>query len=108
MYVWQVKHELKRSAGSDVLLSPIYAFRIEDVESGTTSTSYHPIVQLLQQVLSEDQFNSIFGSSAVLDGFSPSGTYRINGNSDDLSAAISLLNQITNGTASITNVEVQD
>ena len=108
VYVWQVKHELTTTAGSDELLSPIYAFRIEDVGSGTTSTSYHPIIQILKQVLSEDQFNSIFGSSAVLDGFSPSGTYRINGDSDDLSAAISLLNQITNGTASITNVEVQD
>ena len=108
VYVWQVKHELTTTAGSDELLSPIYAFRIQDLGSGSTSTSYHPIVQLLQQVLSEDQFNSLFGSSAVLDGFSPSGTYRINGDSDDLSAAISQLNQITNGTASITNVEVQD
>ena len=108
VYVWQVKHELTTTAGSDELLSPIYAFRIQDLGSGSTSTSYHPIVQLLQQVLSEDQFNSLFGSSAVLDGFSPSGTYRINGDSDDLSAAISLLNQITNGTASITNVEIQD
>ena len=108
VYVWQVKHELTTTAGSDELLSSIYAFRIQDVASGTTTTSYHPIVQILQQVLSEDQFNSLFGSSAVLDGFSPSGTYRINGDSDDLSAAISLLNQITNGTASITNVEVQD
>ena len=108
VYEWHVKHELTTTAGSDELLSPIYAFRIEDVGSGTTSTSYHPIIQTLKQVLSEDQFNSIFGSSAVLDGFSPSGTYRINGDSDDLSAAISLLNQITNGTASITNVEVQD
>ena len=108
VYVWQVKHELTTTAGSDELLSPIYAFRIQDLGSGSTSTSYHPVVQILQQVLSEDQFNSLFGSSAVLDGFSPSGTYRINGDSDDLSAAISLLNQITNGTASITNVEVQD
>ena len=108
VYVWQVKHELTTTAGSDELLSPIYAFRIQDVGSGSTSTSYHPIVQILQQVLSEDQFNSLFGSSAVLDGFSPSGTYRINGDSDDLSATISLLNQVTNGTASITNVEVQD
>jgi len=108
VYVWQVKHELTTTAGSDELLSPIYAFRIQDLGSGSVSTSYHPVVQILQQVLSEDQFNSLFGSSAVLDGFSPSGTYRINGDSDDLSAAISLLNQITNGTASITNVEVQD
>ena len=108
VYVWQVKHELTTTAGSDELLSPIYAFRIQDLGSGSASTSYHPVVQILQQVLSEDQFNSLFGSSAVLDGFSPLGTYRINGDSDDLSAAISLLNQITNGTASITNVEVQD
>ena len=108
VYVWQVKHELTTTAGSDELISPIYAFRIQDLGAGSASTSYHPVVQILQQVLSEDQFNSIFGSSAVLDGFSPSGTYRINGDSDDLSAAISLLNQITNGTASITNVEVQD
>ena len=108
VYVWQVKHELTTTAGSDELLSPIYAFRIQDLGSGSTPISYHPVVQILQQVLSEDQFNSLFGSSAVLDGFSPSGTYRINGDSDDLSAAISLLNQITNGTASITNVEVQD
>jgi hypothetical protein len=108
VYVWQVKHELTTTAGSDELLSPIYAFRIQDLGFGSASTSYHPVVQILQQVLGEDQFNSLFGSSAVLDGFSPSGTYRINGDSDDLSAAISLLNQITNGTASITNVEVQD
>ena len=108
VYVWQVKHELITTAGSDELLSPINAFSIHDVGSGTTTTSYHPIVQILQQVLSEAQFNSLFGPSAVLDGFSPSGTYRINGDSDDLSAAISLLNRITNGTASITNVEVQD
>ena len=108
VYVWQVRHELITTAGSDELLSPIYAFRIHDVGSSTTNTSYHPIVQILQQVLSEDQFNSLFGPSAVLDEFSPSGTYRINGDSDDLSATISLLNRITNGTASITNVEVQD
>ena len=108
VYVWQVKHELITTAGSDELLSPIYAFRIHDVGSSTTTTSYHPIVQILQQVLSEGQFNSLFGPSSVLDEFSPSGTYRINGDSDDLSATISLLNRITNGTASITNVEVQD
>jgi len=108
VYVWQVKRQLITTAGSDELLSPIYAFRIHDVGSGTTTTSYHPVVQILQQVLSEDQFNSLFGSSAVLDEFSPSGTYSINGDSDDLAAIISLLNRITNGTASITNVEVQD
>jgi len=108
VYVWQVKHELITTAGSDELLSPIYAFRIHDVGSSTTTTSYHPIVQILKQVLSENQFNALFGPSAVLDEFSPSGTYRINGDSDDLSATISLLNRITNGTASITNVEVQD
>ena len=108
VYVWQVKHELITTAGSDELVSPINAFSIHDVGSGTTTTSYHPIVQILQQVISEAQFNSLFGPSAVLDGFSPSGTYIINSDSDDLPAAISLLNRIKNGTASITNVEVRD
>lgn len=108
VYVWQVKHELITTAGSDELLSPINAFSIHDVGSGTTTISYHPIVQILQQVFSEAQFNSLFGPSAVLDGFSPSGTYIINSDSDDLPAAISLLNRIKNGTASITNVEVRD
>jgi hypothetical protein len=108
VYVWQVKHELITTAGSDELLSPINAFSVHDVGSGTTTTSYHPIVQILQQVFSEAQFNSLFGPSAVLDGFSPSGTYIINSDSDDLPAAISLLNRIKNGTASITNVEVRD
>jgi len=108
VYVWQVKHESITTAGSDELLSPINAFSIHDVGSGTTTTSYHPIVQILQQVFSEAQFNSLFGPSAVLDGFSPSGTYIINSDSDDLPAAISLLNRIKNGTASITNVEVRD
>jgi len=108
VYVWQVKHELITTAGSYELLSPINAFSIHDVGSGTTTTSYHPIVQILQQVISEAQFNSLFGPSAVLDGFSPSGTYIINSDSDDLPAAISLLNRIKNGTASITNVEVRD
>jgi hypothetical protein len=108
VYVWQVKHVLITTAGSDELLSPINAFSIHDVGSGTTTTSYHPILQILQQVISEAQFNSLFGPSAVLDGFSPSGTYIINSDSDDLPAAISLLNRIKNGTASITNVEVRD
>ena len=108
VYVWQVKHELITTAGSDELVSPINAFSIHDVGSGTTTTSYHPIVQILQQVISEAQFNSLFGPSAVLDGFSPSGTYIINSDSDDLPAAISLLNRIKNGTASITNIEVRD
>ena len=52
VYVWQVRHELITTAGSDELLSPIYAFRIHDVGSSTTTTSYHPIVQILQQAVS--------------------------------------------------------
>ena len=42
VYVWQVKHELTTTAGSDEQLSAIYAFRIHDVGSGTTTTSYSP------------------------------------------------------------------
>jgi hypothetical protein len=107
-YVWQIKNEISTTSGGNEILSPIYAFRIQEIGDGSTTTSYHPIVQILQQVLSDDQFNSLFGASAQLDGYAPTGNYTINGSSDDLSNTISILNQISSGTASITNVQVQD
>ena len=58
--------------------------------------------------MSDDQFNSLFGASAQLDGFTPNGNYKINGSTDDLSNTISILNQITSGSATITNIQVQD
>ena len=108
IYVWQIKNEISTTSGGNEILSPIYAFRIQEIGDGSTTTSYHPIVQILQQVLSDDQFNSLFGASAQLDGYAPTGNYTINGSSDDLSNTISILNQISSGTASITNVQVQD
>ena len=108
IYVWQIKNEISTTSGGDEILSPIYAFRIQEIGSGSTTTSYHPIVQILQQVMSDDQFNSLFGASAQLDGFTPNGNYKINGSTDDLSNTISILNQITSGSATITNIQVQD
>ena len=108
IYVWQIKNEISTTSGGNEILSPIYAFRIQEIGDGSTTTSYHPIVQILQQVLSDDQLNSLFGASAQLDGYAPTGNYTINGSSDDLSNTISILNQISSGTASITNVQVQD
>tara|TARA_B110000438_G_scaffold213857_1_gene206106 strand:+ start:106 stop:558 length:453 start_codon:yes stop_codon:yes gene_type:complete len=108
IYVWQIKNQISTTSGGDEIISPIYAFRIREIGSGSATTSYHPIVQILQQVLSDDQFNSLFGSSAQLDGFTPTGNFTINGSLDDLSNTISILNQVTNGTTTITNVQVQD
>ena len=108
IYVWQIKNQISTTSGGDEIISPIYAFRIREIGSGSATTSYHPIVQILQQVLSDDQFNSLFGSSAQLDGFTPTGNFTINGSVDDLSNTISILNQVTNGTTTITNVQVQD
>ena len=65
-------------------------------------------MQILQQVMSDEQFNSLFGASAQLDGFTTNGNYKINGSTDDLSNTISILNQITSGSATITNIQVQD
>lgn len=108
IYVWQIKNQISTTSGGDEILSPIYAFRIQEIGSGSTTTSYHPIVQILQQVMSDDQFNSLFGSSAQLDGYTPTGNYKINGSSDDLSNTVNILNQVTSGTATITNIQVQD
>ena len=108
IYLWQIKNQISTTSGGDEILSPIYAFRIREIGDGSTTASYHPVVQILQQVLSDDQFNSLFGESAQLDGYAPTGNYIINGSSDDLSNTISILNQISNGTATITNIQVQD
>ena len=36
------------------------------------------------------------------------GNYKINGSTNDLSNTVNILNQITSGTATITNIQVQD
>ena len=108
IYVWQIKNEISTTSGGDEILSPIYAFRIQEIGSGSTTTSYHPIVQILQQVMSDDQFNSLFGVSAQLDSYTPTGNYKINGSSDDLSNTVNMLNQIMSGTTMITNIQVQE
>jgi len=108
IYVWQIKNEISTTSGGDEILSPINAFRIREIGSGSTTTSYHPVVQILQQIMSDDQFNSLFGPNAQLDSYAPTGNYMINGSSDDLSNTISILNQVTSGTATITNIQVQD
>ena len=108
IYVWQIKNEISTTSGGDETLSPINAFRIREIGSGSTTTSYHPVVQILQQIMSDDQFNSLFGPNAQLDSYAPTGNYMINGSSDDLSNTISILNQVTSGTATITNIQVQD
>ena len=58
--------------------------------------------------MSDYQFNSLFGPHAQLYSYTPTGNYMINGSSDDLSNTISILNQVTSGTATITNIQVQD
>ena len=108
IYVWQIKNEISTTSGGDEILSPINAFRIREIGSGSTTTSYHPVVQILQQIMSDDQFNSLFGPNAQLYSYTPTGNYMINGSSDDLSNTISILNQVTSGTATITNIQVQD
>ena len=108
IYVWQIKNEISTTSGGNEILSPINAFRIREIGSGSTTTSYHPVVQILQQIMSDDQFNSLFGPNAQLDSYTPTGNYMINGSSDDLSNTISILNQVTSGTATITNIQVQD
>ena len=58
--------------------------------------------------LIDDQFNSLFGVSAQLDSYTPTGNYKINGSSDDLSNTVNMLNQIMSGTTMITNIQVQE
>tara|TARA_Y100000310_G_scaffold338308_1_gene427594 strand:- start:918 stop:1967 length:1050 start_codon:yes stop_codon:yes gene_type:complete len=109
VYVWQVQKRLPTTAGSEAFTSPIFAFKMADSsEPPTTGTeALHPIVQQLMEIMGEQQFNAYFGPDAELGGFSPSGTYEINGMEVSVDAVFTLLNEIRNQSVSIISISVE-
>ncbi len=109
IYVWQVKQTLSTTAGTEEILSPIWAFKIADMGSGPSAPlALPPIVQLLQQTIGEDQFNTLFGPGSPLQGFTPTGKFTINGVNVDESSITYIVNQIMNQNLTIVNIEVED
>jgi len=109
VYVWQIKANLATTAGNEEIISTINAFKIGDL-GGTTPvpTEVNPIVQILGQAITSDQFNVLFGPGGSLDGFIPNGTFTINGNTSDQSMIMAIINQVISQNATITDVSVEE
>ena len=109
IYCWQIRMTLPTTAGDDDLLSPIFAFKIGEAGGiETTGSITDPFLIMLQQVLGDDQFNSLFGSGNSLEGFSPNGQMEINGTTVDQSSVNYLLNQILSQNYQINSIQVEE
>ena len=67
-----------------------------------------PIIQVLGQALSSDQFNTLFGAGGVLEGYTPTGNIAINDATASESDIMYLINQVINQNASIINFSVEE
>jgi hypothetical protein len=109
IYVWQVKATLPTTAGQEEILSPIYAFKIGQTGgSPSAPPTLHPVIQYLEQTLSSDQFQALFGPGGTLEGFAPTGQYTLDGTTADNPTVLNLLNQVMNQEKVIINLEVEE
>ena len=108
IYVWQIRKTFETTAGSEEILSPIYAFKIGDVSAPSgLPTATQPIIQALRNSLGDDQFNALFGPDGTFKGYLPSGSYSLNGSTIDESSASYILSQIANQNVTVTGVRVE-
>ena len=109
IYVWQVRATLPTTVGEQEILSPVFAFKIGDIGGANpVPAGVNPVIQMLGQALSSDQFNSLFGAGGVLEGYTPTGNIAINGDAASESDIMYLINQVINQNASIINLSVEE
>ena len=109
IYVWQVRATLPTTVGEQEILSPVFAFKIGDIGGANpVPAGVNPVIQVLGQALSSDQFNSLFGAGGVLEGYTPTGNIAINGDAASESDIMYLINQVINQNASIINLSVEE
>ena len=109
IYVWQVKATLPTTVGEQEILSPVFAFKIGDIGGANPAPAgLSPIIQVLGQALSSDQFNTLFGAGGVLEGYTPTGNIAINDATASESDIMYLINQVINQNASIINFLVEE
>lgn len=109
VYVWQVKATLPTTAGDEEITSSIFSFKIGDIGgSSPVLSDVNPVIQLIGQALTSDQFSGLFGPGGSLEGYIPNGSYTINGNVSDQSSIMAIINQVISQNAVITNISVID
>ena len=107
VYCWQVMITMPTTAGSEEMVSTIASFKIGEpgnIESNEMMSN--PLLMALQQLLGDEQYNTLFGSGSELQGFNPTGQVDVNGITVDESTINNLLNQIMNNNYQIQSVTV--
>ena len=115
VYAWQVMKILPTTIGDEEILSPIYAFKILDPTAATATVevtsseevAQSPVLQFLQAVYGEEEFQAVFSVDGDLAGFVPNDVISLNGASIDLSSLNSLNTALGQGEITILSVEVQ-
>ncbi len=90
VYVWQLKKILPTTFGEEELLSEILTFKVkdfsEDTESGTEGGGASDVVlQVLQTLVGDDNFEQFFGEGGSLAGYETTGTILLDGIATDIS-----------------------
>lgn len=109
IYVWQVKASLPTTVGVEEIESSIFAFKIGNL-GGTSPIppDINPIVQMLGQAISADEFNGLFGPGGSLEGYVPNGTFSIDGNTVDQSTIMTIISQVISQNATVINISVSE
>ena len=106
LYVWQVRRNFETSLGTNDTFSNIFVFKIQSVEEGAEVLS--SISDVLVELIGETQYDQYFGTGGELSGFSLTGNSIIlNNESVPISQLNEIVSQLSQGTISITTIEVE-
>jgi len=109
VYVWQVQKKLPTTEGLESYTSPIFAFKLANISDTSSSDfqSLHPILQQLNDIIGEEQFQYYFGNESELSGFEPNGSYIVNGIEVSVDEIFKLFNDFNNGSSELINISVE-
>ncbi len=115
VYAWQVLKILPTTIGDEEILSPIYTFKVLDPTAAAAPTgevtsaeevAQSPVLQFLQTVMGEEEFQAVFSADGDLAGFAPNNVITINGATVDLNELNSAKTALGQGEIIILSVEV--
>ncbi len=108
LYAWQIKKTFPTTAGKEEILSEVFVFKIGDAGSpGGTSPVTDPLMQALMSAMGTAQYDLIFGSGGILEGYQLNGNYVLNGAVVDATTAAYILSQIAGQNVSVTGARVE-
>lgn len=100
IYVWQIQKRISSTEGIETINSPIFAYMIKE-------TTVNPTMQALQGILPEQLFQAFFTPGGPLTGYSPTGSFMVDGVEGDMSTLNALSEEFRQGTRTFITAEVR-